>query len=74
MAREQDHQNIATFEWSGTTFAPHDPARVRARIEAIVAGLVGVNRRGGTLYIPRVADGQLWVVGSGRRGRRGTPG
>ena len=60
----EDHINLAERISSG--MAPSEAqARsalvVRAAIEAAISDLVNDNRRGGTLYIPRMAGTQLWI-------------
>lgn len=62
MAFDDDFQNLADALGAGVPVAPTDAARVRTRLDGLIAGLgVGANRRGGTIYIPRLPGGQLWV-------------
>ncbi len=62
MAFDDDFQNLAAALAAGVPAAPTDAVDVRAKLDALLRTLgAGANRRGGTIYIPRLPGGQLWV-------------
>ncbi len=62
MSLADDHKNLAVLPDGTSAVNPSEPRQVRARLQELLAELGGAaGRRGGTIYVPRVRDGQLWV-------------